>query len=494
MRVSLGFNEGTGLGMNLVATIIRAIGGKIEVQSEQGVGTTVTVQVPLDEVKQGHSRSKTDTSSNPIATTVPKDLTIAMPIVPGDRSSSKHNLPLVHTASQAMLIGSISKTCGDLGIRTVGLDRSSDEEVGILFSTEEQISGFHGQVLEKGAGASDDDPLFGRRAANIPLVILCGNTFKLRAFRASHADLLASRNVELISQPAGPECMAKAVRTCLDRRARQKELGTDEGASRSDPAGERQAVDVGTGVAARRSSRGDSAHQNANSASHAQSKLGDDAAGPPVDDSKPNSAQAGSDIFASAHSSSDREQKPPDPSHPASPPMVDGGPRTDALASRPIVASRTSSGASSGLTIMLVDDNAINLQLLTVYAKRHGHVYIQAHNGRQALDAYEAACTGQPLPPPLAAIQTAAGATAPQKPRVVLMDINMPVLNGYEATRAIREFENRNHLPPTTVVALTGLGSAQAQQEAYSSGIDLFLTKPVKLKELGQILESVDRG
>ena len=68
------------------------------------------------------------------------------------------------------------------------------------------------------------------------------------------------------------------------------------------------------------------------------------------------------------------------------------------------------------------------------------------------------------------------------------MDINMPVLNGFEATRMIRAFEQQHGLRPAHIIALTGLGSASAQQEAYGSGVDLFLTKPVRLKELTKLL------
>ena len=77
---------------------------------------------------------------------------------------------------------------------------------------------------------------------------------------------------------------------------------------------------------------------------------------------------------------------------------------------------------------------------------------------------------------------------------VILMDINMPVLNGFEATRRIRQFEQDQGLKPVIIIALTGLGSASAQQEAYSSVVDLFLTKPVRLKELTSILENVKRN
>lgn len=68
----------------------------------------------------------------------------------------------------------------------------------------------------------------------------------------------------------------------------------------------------------------------------------------------------------------------------------------------------------------------------------------------------------------------------------------MPICDGFEATRRIREFEKTDGTPPATIIALTGLGDAGAREEAFASGIDLFLTKPVKLKELSKILEGLE--
>jgi CheY-like chemotaxis protein len=65
----------------------------------------------------------------------------------------------------------------------------------------------------------------------------------------------------------------------------------------------------------------------------------------------------------------------------------------------------------------------------------------------------------------------------------------MPVMDGLTSTRNIRAHERANHIKPTNVIALTGLASASAQQEAFGSGVDTFMTKPVKLKELGKMLE-----
>jgi len=71
------------------------------------------------------------------------------------------------------------------------------------------------------------------------------------------------------------------------------------------------------------------------------------------------------------------------------------------------------------------------------------------------------------------------------------MDVNMPVMDGFEATRAIRRFESLSGCPRATIVAVTGLGDASAQEEASASGMDLFLTKPVKLKEITAILSKL---
>lgn len=67
------------------------------------------------------------------------------------------------------------------------------------------------------------------------------------------------------------------------------------------------------------------------------------------------------------------------------------------------------------------------------------------------------------------------------------MDINMPVMDGFEAARAIRRFEHASGSPRATIIAITGLGDTSAQEQAFASGMDLFLTKPVKMKEVTAI-------
>ena len=68
------------------------------------------------------------------------------------------------------------------------------------------------------------------------------------------------------------------------------------------------------------------------------------------------------------------------------------------------------------------------------------------------------------------------------------MDVSMPVMDGLSATREIRALERKQGLPSTTIIALTGLASTKTEQEASASGVNLFLTKPVQLKKLKDIL------
>lgn len=120
---------------------------------------------------------------------------------------------------------------------------------------------------------------------------------------------------------------------------------------------------------------------------------------------------------------------------------------------------------------LLVDDNHINLKILVAYMKKNHHVCTATQDGQEAFDTYK---------------------VSPQSYQTILMDISMPVMDGLESTRRIRGFEREKKLKPVTIILLTGLASASIQQEAFSSGANLFLTKPVRLKELGRILEEMN--
>lgn len=111
-----------------------------------------------------------------------------------------------------------------------------------------------------------------------------------------------------------------------------------------------------------------------------------------------------------------------------------------------------------------------------MFMKKHKLPYQEAVNGQEALDKYIEFGSGDP-----------------NKPRFdfVLMDISMPVMNGLESTRRIREFEDEQGFEKkATIIALTGLASAEAQADAESSGVDIYMAKPVKFQALRPLLVS----
>ncbi|KAF7530870.1 hypothetical protein G7054_g9416 [Neopestalotiopsis clavispora] len=118
-------------------------------------------------------------------------------------------------------------------------------------------------------------------------------------------------------------------------------------------------------------------------------------------------------------------------------------------------------------SILLVDDNNINLQILVSFMKKLKYNYKTATNGLEAFEIFSA---------------------NPESFSHILMDISMPVMDGLESTRNIRALEATKQLAPTKVIALTGLVSADAQEEAFASGVDMYMTKPVRFKHLSSVL------
>jgi signal transduction histidine kinase/ActR/RegA family two-component response regulator len=142
----------------------------------------------------------------------------------------------------------------------------------------------------------------------------------------------------------------------------------------------------------------------------------------------------------------------------------------DASLSKLSTADQAHSQSSSPY-VLIVDDNSVNVRILTTLVSRLNCPHLTASNGLEALQLYTAMYNSQ-------------------KPfDMVLMDINMPVMDGYASTREIRAFEaSQGVSKPSQIIALTGLGNSDSEREAARSGMDLFLTKPVKLDKLRALL------
>jgi CheY-like chemotaxis protein len=123
--------------------------------------------------------------------------------------------------------------------------------------------------------------------------------------------------------------------------------------------------------------------------------------------------------------------------------------------------------------VLITDDNPINRRLLVAFMNKRKLRYQEAENGLEALNAYQEGRV---------------------RFDVILMDISMPVMDGMTATRLIRDHESRHKIKPTHIIALTGLVSASARLEAWSSGVDCYMTKPVDFRKLEKMLHVNKEG
>ncbi len=123
--------------------------------------------------------------------------------------------------------------------------------------------------------------------------------------------------------------------------------------------------------------------------------------------------------------------------------------------------------AVHGARVLLVEDNAVNMMIAAAMLEQWGVVVEQAADGQQAIDAVAAATdAGRPFD-------------------AVLMDVHMPQMSGYEATRRLRERYGLDALP---IIALTAAALVSERDEALAAGMNDFLTKPIDADRLRRTL------
>ncbi|KAL3484274.1 hypothetical protein BJX62DRAFT_58688 [Aspergillus germanicus] len=124
-------------------------------------------------------------------------------------------------------------------------------------------------------------------------------------------------------------------------------------------------------------------------------------------------------------------------------------------------------GLSESLHVLIVDDNDINLKVLSTFLRKIGCTFETASDGLSALQQYK---------------QTN------RRFDYILMDISMPVMDGIISSSKIREYEEEHELPRSAIMAVTGVASSETQEQAFAAGIDDYLVKPLSLHDLKRIL------
>jgi CheY-like chemotaxis protein len=124
--------------------------------------------------------------------------------------------------------------------------------------------------------------------------------------------------------------------------------------------------------------------------------------------------------------------------------------------------------AEPGLQILLVEDDVVNQMLAVRLLERRSHSVTVVNNGADAV----ASCRARRFD-------------------LVLMDVQMPVLDGLQATAAIRAWEKTNALPRTPIVALTAYALAGDRERFIEGGMDYYLSKPLSQQALWQAIAFV---
>jgi two-component system cell cycle response regulator DivK len=114
-------------------------------------------------------------------------------------------------------------------------------------------------------------------------------------------------------------------------------------------------------------------------------------------------------------------------------------------------------------TILLVEDTEDNRQMMRKLLEMSGFKVVEATNGEEAVKI-----------------------TKEEEPRLILMDLSLPIIDGLAATRLIRSLPCGEHLP---IIAVSAHDTADFHAEALAAGCDAYITKPIDYPELEELVE-----
>jgi CheY-like chemotaxis protein len=121
--------------------------------------------------------------------------------------------------------------------------------------------------------------------------------------------------------------------------------------------------------------------------------------------------------------------------------------------------------------ILMAEDNLINIRLTKLVLEKTGHKVDVAENGIEAINKLKA-----------------------NEYDLVLMDIEMPVMDGIEATRRIRAGEAGKEKKDITIIALTAHAINEIKSQAMNTGMDGYITKPIEITRLSQTIIEIQDG
>ncbi|KAL8826758.1 MAG: hypothetical protein Q9170_007282 [Blastenia crenularia] len=480
--------NGTGLGLSIVRSIVSMLDGTIDIKSHVGQGTEVQIRIPLSREAGGDTPSTPssagsqpqENSVTALQTDYPtKGVSIYRP--DRDDASAEHEIETIKMATYYIT-------------NWLTLQVKPDPQA---IGTDVVVVGEH-----------DLPELLKQLPPGPAVVVLCTTTHRLQV-----AQSLYRGAIEFMSTPFGPYKLAKAIRSSLEKanelaagrtpqlrptrhgsRISESDsvlpgfesvsLGTDNEdtpmqvqtngiVTASQSSNARMALNTPSSGASTESRNGfpfpihSSSNHSGNESPH--SAFGDmmrqDSSRPTLSSRKTEpvfrptfaytSALTKQGQLATVNAHEKREKTVNHPSAPKPEPSS-----TEAQQQPDPVLHKDSSIEKRPPRLLLVDDNKINLRLLETFMRKRKYQFVDSvADGSLAVEA--------------AKIQE-------QGYDIIFMDLSMPVMNGFEATRAIRDLELERNRDPTTqplkpamIIALTGLASGRDHGEAFACGVDL---------------------
>jgi len=475
---------GTGLGLSIVHSIVTMLGGTIDVQSQLGQGTVVQVALPLKRPLPGQVSTGNTPHSGSTATSASTGPDEYVHFLQNQASDCKVALyrpgkPQPHDWAQVT-----SRYVRDW----YGLELVDQPLLGIasvVVTEEEDLESLIDQIV----GTPGNRPA---------LVVLCSFASRHSASYISSLETRTNGAVEFVSRPTGPYKLAKSIRLAWEkmRAARspfenvaargaipaQTTSRTPQHAPappRTDQVADNlQEMDLNSPgrVSVARVVQASETFAASQSSQHAQMAINHPSGSvvnSPVWTTTEKDAYPFPDLRSTASASATGLASDQGPAGESALNRDDHAlPRSTRNLEEPDTVLAKQEMHAIDPRILLVDDNKINLKLLETFLRtkrKYSHI-VMAENGKKAVKAVRSA----------------------QEPfEIVFMDVSMPVMNGFEATRAIRDFEKEHNIKTgAMVIALTGLASGQDQSEGLDSGCDIYMTKPVSFKEVGKLLDN----
>ena len=112
--------------------------------------------------------------------------------------------------------------------------------------------------------------------------------------------------------------------------------------------------------------------------------------------------------------------------------------------------------------ILIVEDNPRNMRLIEMVLRAKNYVLLKATDGEEALDVARR-----------------------KRPDLILMDLNLPTMTGFEVARKLRENPAFSHTP---IIAITAYAMKGDKERVIESGCDAYLSKPINTRELPEVI------